>query len=393
MALKSRNTSIAVIKQSVRGTFVDPAANLMPVSNLQETISSVTVANTEYNGAIDQNGDEIAGKNTSYTFDVYLRPPGGADVPAANAWLPGLFLQNAKMTEVRTATAIPASPEALSSGSETGFTGGAGLTATAGLYKGKLVRLLGVSTGLAGMSVIRSYSAAKAVVLCDEYGSALSGNYQIPKQLSYEANVTATDPLPLSLKVWVDGLRYDLVDCQVTALQISVPTTTRESAAIPTMSVTVTGILFNSADETTPAIPALGTTPKFRNGKQFLAYTAVGGSGFDLDMGLTAAAAPNPNFESGAEGDEMVSKQVTITPDILGYRKADFDALALADAQAYHPFCALWGSGSGGIIAIAAADVRLSHAGRTLGDNFVTQAPQLLVDVFDKNVTICFPYF
>ncbi len=157
---KARNTALAVIAQSVRGTFVDPAANLMPCSNLSFNLSSVTVANPEYTGSTDINGDEVVGKSATLTFDINLRGPGGSDVPSAGAYLPGIFMVNAKMTEVITATAIPASPEALTAGSTTGFTGGVGVTGTLDLYKAMLVRLLGVSTGLAGISAIRTNSAS-----------------------------------------------------------------------------------------------------------------------------------------------------------------------------------------------------------------------------------------
>lgn len=393
MSLKSRSTVIALITQSVVGTFVDPAANLMPVSNLSENVSSVTIANPEYTGSVNQNGDEVAGRNVSYTFDVNLRPPGGADVPAAGAYLPGILLRNAKMSEVRTTTAIPAAPEALSAGSTTGFTGGAGVTGTLNLYKGKLVRLLGVSTGLAGLCAIRTNDASKVFTLSETLAGSASGNYQIPKQLSYEASIDSSSPLPISLKVWIDGLRYDLVDSQVTSLALAVPTTTRDSAAIPVMRVTITGTLYGTADEATPSIPALGTTPKFRDGKQFLALKAVGGSGFDLNLGLQTAAAPNPNMATGAEADELVSKQATLTPNLLGYLKAQFDTLAMADAQAQHPFYAAWGSGSGGIVTVHVPDARFSHAGRDIGGQHVMQSPQLFIDVFTQNVVISFPYW
>lgn len=390
---KARETAVALIAQVSRNTFVDPAANLMAVSNLSLGFSPVSVANPEYTGSVDQNGDEVVGKTATLSFDVNLRGPGGSDVPAAGAYLPGILLKNAKMTEVITASAIPASPEALSAGSTTGFTGGAGVTGTADLYKGKLVQLLGVSTGLTGIAAIRGNTAGKVFSLCETFSGALSGNYQIPKQLSYVNSVGGGDPLPLSLKTWIGGRRYDLIDCQVTSLSVAVQTSTRQSASTPVFRVQMSVTLYNDADEATPAIPALGPTPKYRNGKQFLALKAVGGSGFDLNFGIQAEAAPNPNFASGDEGDEIGSKQITLTPNLLAYRKADFDTLALADAQAYHPFYALWGSGSGQTVAVIVPNARLTPASLDMGGTHVTESPQLLVDVMTANVVIAFPYW
>ena len=127
MAKNSNKSAIAAIAQSVAGTFVDPVANLMACSNLRLDFSPVTVANDEYTGTVDRPGDEIIGKTVTVSFDINLRGPGGGStVPTSGAWLPGIFLIAAKMTELRTATSIPAAPEALSAGSTTGFTGGAG---------------------------------------------------------------------------------------------------------------------------------------------------------------------------------------------------------------------------------------------------------------------------
>jgi len=389
---KARNTAVALITQAARGTFLDPAANKMAVSNLTLDISSVTVSNPEYTGSVDVNGDEVVGKQCTLSYDVNLRAPGGTAPPSAGAYLPGILFVNAKMTEVITASAIPAAPEALTAGSTTGFTGGDGLTATADLYKGMIVQLPGAGAGLAGLSAIRTNSAAKVVTLCETLASAASGNYQIPKQLAYVNSVGGTDPLPISHKVWAGGKRYDLVDCQVTSLSVSVQTSTSRQGSIPVIRVTMSAVIYGTADEATPTAPALGPTPKYRNGKQFLALKAVGGSGFELNLGIQTDAAPNPNFESGDEGDEITQKQITLTPNILGYRKADFDAMAMADAQAYHPFFALWGNGTDQNVAVIVPDARFTHAGDDLGGTHITQSPQLLVDVMQKNAAIVFPY-
>lgn len=387
---KARHSAVAVITQAARGTFLDPAANLLPVSNLQLDISSVTVANPEYTGSVDVNGDEIVGRSCTISYDVNLRGPGGTVPPAAGAFLIGAFFKNVGMTEVITDTAIPAAPEALTSGSTTGFTGGAGMVATEDLYKGMLVKLAGV--GIRALSAIRSNSAAKDVELCETLAAAASGNYQIPPQLAYVNNPSSADPLPLSQKIWIGAKRYDLVDCQVTSLAVAAQTTTSREGSLPVLRISLSAIIQGTADQATPAIPALGPTPKYRDGKQYLAMKAVGGSGFELNFGLQTDAAPNPNMPSGDEGDEITSKQITLTPNLLAYAKADFDALALADAQAYHPFFALWGTGPGQTIGIVVPNARFGHSGEDVSGTHVTQSPPLMVDVMQRNVSIVFPY-
>ena len=390
---KARNTAIAVIPQVARGAFVDPAANIMPCSNLSFPMSSVLVANPEYTGSVDINGDEVVGKQVTISVDINLRGPGGSDVPAAGAYLPGIFLKNSKMTEVITAAAIPVAAEALSAGSTTGFTGGAGVTGTLDLYKAMVVRLLGVSTGLPGLAAIRTNSASKVFELCETFGSTLTGNYQIPKQIAYVNAIGGSDPLPLSIKAWLGGKRFDLVDCQVTSLAVAVQTSTSKAGSIPVLRVTCSAIVSATADEATPAIPALGPTPKFKNGKQFISKKAVGGSGFELNFGVQTDAAPNPNTESGDEGDEITGKQITLTANLTSYLKADFDTLAMADAQAYHSFYAAWGSTPGQIVQVVVPDARFTHAAQEMGGTFVTESPQLLVDVMTKGAAIIFPYW
>lgn len=387
---KARNSAVAVITQAARGTFLDPAANLLPVSNLQLDISSVTVANPEYTGSVDVNGDEVVGRSCTVSYDVNLRGPGGSTPPAAGAFLIGAFFRNVGMSEVLTDTAIPPAPEALTTGSATGFTGGAGLNGTEDLYKGMLVQLAG--TGIRSLSAIRANSAAKAITLCETLSAPASGNYQIPPQLAYVNNPSSADPLPLSQKIWIGGKRYDLVDCQVTSLAIAAQTTTSREGSLPVLRISLSAIISDTADHPTPSIPALGPTPKFRDGKQFVAMKAVGGSGFELNFGLQTDAAPNPNMPNGDEGDEITSKQVTLTPNLLGYAKADFDALAMADAQAYHPFFALWGTGPGQTIGIIVPDARFGHSGEDVSGTHVTQSPPLMIDVKQRNVSIVFPY-
>jgi hypothetical protein len=163
-AMKSNNTAVALAIQAAAGTFTTPSqpTDLMPVSQFRWNITSVNLANDEYTGAPIKNAAQVAGKRVAWSYNVKLRPPGGATIPAANAFLLGRILQAAKYTELRTTTAIPAAAEAGTAGTTNSLTLGAGATGTADLYKGMAIQLNGQGTTLKDeLTAIRSYTAAK----------------------------------------------------------------------------------------------------------------------------------------------------------------------------------------------------------------------------------------
>lgn len=396
MGLKANKTALAIAQQPVVDTFVQPSSTteVMPVSSVNFNIQGVTVANEEYTGSIHKNGDEVIGKNCTLTFNIYLRPPVGGAVPAANAFLLGRVLQAAKFTENRVSAGIPAAPEAIGAGpTTTSVTLGAGAAATAGLYKGLLVSLASIGTTyLERLTAIRSYSAGKVATLMETLGLAPSGNYQIIPQLAYQRSISETDPDPLSLSLWLDGLRFDLVNQRVSGLRVNLPVSTRQQGAIPMLEVTVTGTIQDTADEATPAIPALGAVPKFRNGDLWIAGKAVGGSSLVIDLGLRTAAPPNPNKPDGSDAEELVESKTTVTADLQKYRKAQFDTLALADAQAQHAIFAQYGYGPGATVSVNVPDARFNYRSPNIGGDHVNETGDLFVDASDRNVSIVFPF-
>lgn len=395
-ALKANKTAFAILVQGAEGTFDAPnsTTDLYPCSNLNLNIQGVTVQNPEYTGSINLNGDEVAGKTVTLSFNINMRPPGGSDVPTANTYVPGRLLRGGKFTELRTTTAIPAAPESVAGVPTTNsLTLGAGATGTAGLYKGMALLLSDNGATLQKqLSAIRSYTAGKLATLVETLGAAPAANYQIPKQLGYMRSVDESDAPFLSLKVWISGKRFDLVDCTVSGLRMVIPVSTRDQAAIPQWEFTMTATIEATADETTPSIPSLGPTPKWKDGDFSVANTYVGGSNLTVDLGLRVAFPPNPNKVDGSDGGQLVESKASMTMDRLAYLKADFDTLALADAQAQHPVFAQWGYTSGNIVQIVIPDARFNYQNLGLGSEFVTENGDMYVDVFDRNVCINFPY-
>ena len=66
-------------------------------------------------------------------------------------------------------------------------------------------------------------------------------------------------------------------------------------------------------------------------------------------------------------------------------------ARASADAQAYQYFWAQWGYTAGNIVSIMAQG-RMNYGNPDIGQDFVNDTVDLLIDVQTKNLSICFPY-
>lgn len=394
MAHSSASVAVSVVKQTTADTFVDPGTGgLLPVSALNMAIEGITIANDEITGSIFRNADAISGKRITGSFKLKLRPPGGAAPPSANTYLPGLFLQAAKFTEVITSTAIPASAEAGTSGTTTGLTLGAGATGTASLYKGMAISLASMGASYkARMTAIVSYTAGKVASFPETFGSSVSGNYQIPRQLQYVWDVTSADPTLLSLKIWLAGHRFDLMNVRVTGLQFVVPTSTKDQAAFPEIAITFSADLSNNTAEATPTIPALGAVPFFKDGDCWLNRVAIGTQTFTLDMGLTAENPPNPNKVDGSDPAELVGGTARVSMTRQKYLPSVIDPLALADAQTYFPFWAQWGSAAGSLVQLLVTDARANYSNPDLGGAFIMESGDLMIDPAAKCVSLNFAY-
>lgn len=396
MAFQSNNTALALAIQSVAGTFTTPTqpADLLPISNLRMPIEGVTLPNDEYTGSPIKNADAVAGRRVSVSFNVKLRTPGGASPPAANAFVLGRILQAAKMTEVVTASHIPASPEALAAATTTTGTLGAGAAATAQIYRGMPLQIVGIgATYKDQVTPIVDYTAGKVATLAETLASAPTGsNYQVRRNLMYARSITSDEPIILSISTWLGGDRYDLRDCRVTALRLNFPVTTRASAAYPELEVTMDCFIAATAAQSPPSVPAGGNVPLFRDGNMHFNRTAIGGSNVSMDLGIQADNPPNPNFASGDEASQMISSIATVSMSRQKYAKSVLDTLALADAQAKHSFALWYGTDAGNMIMLVVPEARVNYATPDLGGSFVTEQGDLMVDLLDRGVCVTFPY-
>lgn len=396
MAIMSNKIALAIIEQVAEGTFTAPNAtnDQLAISNLRATSNGVTIANNEYTGSIFRNGDEVAGVNEEISFNVNLRGPGGADVPAAGAFILGRILKAAKFTELRTTAAVPAAAEALTAATTSGGTLGAGAAATANLYKGLAIILTAIgATVPRRLSALRSYTSSKVAEWVEGLASAPTGTYQIPKQLSYVRSVDASDPPFLSAYLWRGGKKYSLKDIRISGLRLVVPASTREQAAYPMLEVTAMVTVDAYVDEAAPSVASQGVTPKWKDGKFHVANKAVGGSDLNLDLGLRAAFPPNPNQVDGSDAGQLVEAVASVSMTRQEQLKAVLDTRALALAQSQHPVFAQWGFTSGNLIQLVIPDARFNYQNGDDGGEFAMESGDMFIDVFDRQICINFPYF
>lgn len=393
MALKSNNTALAIVKQPTADTFVNPSTAYMPVSQCRLAIEGVTADNDEYTGTPWKVGSTVAGKRATLSFNVKLRPPGGASPPAADAFLPGLILQAAKFTENRVVTAVPVAAEALSAGSTTGATLGAGATGTVDLYKGLAISLSdNGSTYKARMTAITSYTAAKVATFAELLSAPPAANYQIPKQLAYQLDYTVTDPTLLSMKVWLDGHRFDLMNMRVASLQIVLPTSTKNQAAYPELQCSFTCDINANAAEATPAVTGLGAVPLIKDGDCWLNRVKVGVATATIDMSVQVEFPANPNKVDGVDAGEIVSLQPSVSMTRQKYLPSYLDTLALADAQTSMPFWLQWGSAIGAMVQVVVCDGRLNYQSPDTGGALINETGDLIIDPSTKCISINFPF-
>lgn len=395
MVDRSNASAFAVAKEITSGTFVAPtSANVIQIADIKCQIDGITVDINEYTGSIHKVGPTVLGKSLTVSGKLYLRGPGGTSTPAADAWLPGLILQAGGLAETVTSAAIPVSPEAVASGTTTTATLGASATGTLDLYKGMMIKF---ATGLSGSgnklyTMIRAYTAAKIATLAETAGGPISGNYQLPKQLSYRTSTSSTIPT-LSTSVWMGNYRIDGVGMAISALKFVMPTTGRNASEPPYFEFTLTGDVQQDADETCPVVTAGLAIPPYRDGKLWVGNTQMGGTSFDVDFNATVAYPPNPNNASGNETALLTGTTRKVSLNLNQYSKATKDFLALADAQAYHAVQALWGSATGNMFGFIVTDARFNYRSPDNSAEYVTSTGEMFVDDANKTVALVIPFF
>lgn len=395
MADLSTQSVLGIRKEVTAGTYLAPSTttDLVRIADLRLTIGGITATVNEYTGSIHAPGPVVIGSTFEVSGRIILRGPGGAAPPAADAWVPGRILQAASFSEDIISTAVPAAPEALGVGSTTSTAVlGTSAATTLDQYKAQTVFLAGLGAGVAGMTMIRAYSAAKAALLTRLNATAYSGNYQIPRQLSYRLSATGT-PTTLSLSVWHGNKRYNARGCTISSLRFNMPTASRDSQDFPTIEFTLTGELQGDADEAAPLAPTALAVPPFKAGQLWIANSRLAASSLVIDMGAEVAYEPDPNQTSGNQSAQLVRTTRTVQFTLSQVPKTTFDFLALADGQAYHGISAQWGLAAGNYFGVIATDARFNYASPDASGALVNVTGEAYVDDANRSIGLVIPWY
>ena len=241
------------------------------------------------------------------------------------------------------------------------------------------------------MTSIIAYTAGKQATLAHDWGSTPSGNYTIPAFLGYFRDVTDAEPPVLSASLWNSGVRFDIMDVAVTGMRIVRPTSTDTAPAYPEIEWTVQGTIDAIAADATPTIPATGAIPVAKDGKEYLAYVAIGTSNTTIDLGLQTERPPNMNQVDGVDAPVLTGGAANGTINMQGYLPATIDTFTLADDQAYHPYFAQWGSAAGAMVQLIIPEARLGYPNEG-GGAIIMEDVGLYIDVINRNLGIVFPY-
>ncbi|WP_334656732.1 hypothetical protein [Sphingomonas panaciterrae] len=393
MADLSLNSVLGIAVETTAGTYVAPAlADLIAVADLRPSIEGITSDVREYTGSIHRPGPAVFGKTFNVTGRIYLRGPGGASPPAAGAWVPGRVLRAAGFAEQILSAAVPPAPEALAVGSTTGVANlGASGAATDDIYNGLLLALSGLGANRTGLSAVRDYTgSSKAARLAERAGAPITGNWQLPSQLTYA--LSPGEPPSLSVSCWIGRRRYNGVGCAISSFRFNLPAAGRESQELPSIEFTLSGDLASAVDEAPPAPPAGLAIPPFRDGKLWVSEVQVGGSSVTIDMGAQVGYPPNPNKPSGNDAAQLTETTRTVDMTLNQMAISAFDDLTMSDSQAYYPLFALWGLGSGNAFGLTVTDMRFAPRSPDNSGAFVTSTGQAYIDGANRTIALSIPF-
>lgn len=345
--------AMGVTIQPTPGVFNAPgAADLMAVATPNNTRDPIVTDDPTASGTIWQAPRILLGKTGTAGATFPLRGPGGADVPAANAWPFGRILQSAGYTEIRNTAEIDG---VLAAGSTTtALRLAAGESAVDDFFLGAPIQHADIGSGpIRGTSIIMDYlGATKDAILAEllDGAPAAGSAYTIPKFLSYVLGTLTSAPPLLSVSVWRDKRRYDYMDVRPTSITFDIPVGNEYNTGFPSCEFALKGKLVAADGDTTPAVPAAVRAvpiPPAKAGKFVLDRVPLGHGALRFTQGMDVGAPSNQNQDEGIDGYEIMSGQRTLNLDLNQMDVSDFDFEAREDAQTIMPALSMWGAGAG----------------------------------------------
>ncbi|MCG8506167.1 MAG: hypothetical protein MI755_16305 [Sphingomonadales bacterium] len=343
MVLRAQNNLVALEVQAAVGTeeTITPADDAFSVENARMTFDPQITQTNEGSGSLDRSAPIIGGMKAGINFDVIGRASGTAGTPPPY----GDALVCCAMSEIITATAVPASPEALAAGgSQVMAVLGASASTTAQIYRGMPLDLTGAVQDLV---TIWDYDTSKNAKITKDVGASLiaTTSYQVLPNVLYR-------PASTSLKVctihfWRDGRKFRLKDCKGTV------STTFTAAGVLRLSFQFRGVLVaDPEDEAVPSVTITNaTTPIWKGGLSRLDGKIIKVNTLTLNDGITLADPDNPENNEGFDPPEATAREWGGQIDPSATLVATRNALAEVRAGGTHNMAALLGSTAGNRIA------------------------------------------
>lgn len=391
MALSSANRAASFAPQ-LGSVFVAPSTpDYHVAASIGLDFSGVTVENPEFNGTIHSPGPEIIGEKVKLTIRHLMRGPGGAAPPAAGTWVPGRLIASCGFTEVVNAAAIPAAPEAISAGTTSSATLGAGFAATAQLYKGVPAQLSALGALPGGMTMIKDYTAGKVATFAETAAAALTGTIQIPKYLAYLFSDTTPTGKFMS-RVHFDKVNYDLFNMVPEQIVFSFNTAGLDNPELSFFEVRYDAEVADWGDTAAPAVTPGSALPLYRCGKQYVANKALGGTGFSITIDLTAERPPNPNTCNGDPPEitrSLRSASINLNHNLKATVDFRNEALVLKTPRSLF---GQFGTGAGSMVQAVVPNGVFNVP--TLGANggFDAQQLEMYINEALRGICIAYPY-
>lgn len=400
MAFNGKKYALAVKVQSAAGVLATLATptDLMLCYDVQPGGDVFSVANPEATGTRNKRGDVQIGRNSSVTFNMIIRGPGGTAPPAADAFVPGRIFRGAGFKEEVQATPLLVAG-AITGGTTTSGILPVGASAVNDFYNGLPAILSDQGVGAKGITSIVDYvGSTRTALFAETFAVAPAANVSVPAFLAYRYWDSAPD-MWFTVSWWMDKKRYNMIDGVVTQFERNIGTSNNGDANFTYYTVTIQGDIaaIPEVDEVSPSVPEGGAIPIFRDADWWLDRYKICGSGATSSFQIESDRAPCPNSASGGEAAQQVtvSRQWALNLNEVLLTEKDFNALAKAnnDTATTTSMWLQYGSGTGRTVAMTACDGRLGYSNAAVGGNFVTRAPTLFIDAVEKSESIVFPYF
>jgi hypothetical protein len=297
--LLSRRGAMLIKTEVSEGVDIVPTAadGVLVEQPVRITFNPNVIDTTEVTPSLDPFDPIVGGTSATIEFDVYVK---GMQTPGTDPeWC--RCLEACGFARTLTA-AIPGVAAPLAAGTTTQATLGAGVVATADVYRGMPINFTSAQTLT---SFIWDYSAARVARITNTAGSALGTTvmYQIPQNLRYvpaSASVTS-----VTIYFYNDGVLYKFVGCRGTC------PLTITSGGPARISFRFMGMFISKTDAALPAAVYDTTRPPIWKSGSFTINSAdAAGQTMSIDPGNNLVMPDNPNSLESFDPAIITARQI-----------------------------------------------------------------------------------